>query len=342
MIVDGRTLDLASAFDRLSEPGDGDAIKPELHQAVLEIATDPYARVEQAGEHLGRLRATVRERAEALGLRVAAAGTHPFARWEDQRISPDERYRALIEQLGFVARQEVIFGQHVHVAVDDPDQAIAVANGLRAYVPLLVALSANSPYWMGRDTGMASARMPIFKQFPRVGLPPRYTGWEDWQRRMSFMQRAGMVDDHTWFWWDVRISPRLGTVELRAMDVQTRAEHALGFAALAQALVKQLCEDEPPGDVPDEILAENKFRAARRGLEGDLVDLPTCERMPVADLARRVLDRAREHAQDLGGGDALDALEDLLEHGNGAMRQRRIYAANHDFAELVGELAAAT
>jgi carboxylate-amine ligase len=230
----------------------------------------------------------------------------------------------------------------VHVAVDDPDEAVRVANGLRTYVPVILALSANSPYWMGQDTGMASARIPIFRQFPRVGLPPHYADWEDWQRRIAFMVRAGMVPDHTWFWWDVRIAPTHGTVELRAMDVQTRVEHALGFAALAQALVKRLCEADAPAAMPDEILAENQWRAARHGLEGELVDLPRTDRIPSAVLARRMIDEAREHAQDLGGADALDALLELVEDGNGAMRQRRIYAANHDFAELVGELVAAT
>lgn len=342
MIVDAESLDLASRFATLSDRDDGDSVKPELHEAVLEIATKPAPTVEEAGAELRRLRALVAERAESHGLRLAAAGTHPFARWEEQRISPDERYRELIAALGFVARQEVIFGQHVHVGMDDPDTAVAVANGLRAYVPIILALSANSPFWMGRDTGMASARTPIFKQFPRVGLPPRYASWEDWQRRIAFMTRAGMVSDHTWFWWDVRIAPTHGTVEMRAMDAQTRVEHSVGFAALVQALVKQLCEDGPPAEMPDEILAENKWRAARHGLEGPLVDLPATTEVPAADLARRVLDRAREHAQDLGGADALAALEDLVDRGNGATRQRRIYTANHDFRELVGELADAT
>jgi len=158
MILDGATLDLASAIDVLTEPGDVNAVKPELHQAVLEIATEPAADVADAAAQLRRLRATVRERAQAHGLRLGAAGTHPFARWEDQRISPDERYRELIDRLGFVARQEVIFGQHVHVAVDDPETAITVANGLRGYVPVLLAMAANSPFWMGQDTGMAPAR----------------------------------------------------------------------------------------------------------------------------------------------------------------------------------------
>jgi carboxylate-amine ligase len=342
MILDAGTLDLAPGIDELVRDDDGDAVKPELHQSVLEIATRPAATVPDAGKELRRLRDTVQARAEAKGLRIAAAGTHAFAAWEEQLISPDDRYRALIDQLGFVARQEVIFGQHVHVAVNDPETAITVANGLRNHVPLLLALSANSPYWEGSDSGMASARIPTFAQFPRVGLPPRYAGWEDWVRRMEFMIRSGMVGDHTWFWWDVRVSPKLGTVETRVMDCQTRIEQTLGLAALVQALVRELAEGEPAPVVPDELLAENRWQAARHGLEGELVDLPSSERVPVADLARRLLDRAREHAADLGAGDALDGVEDLLERGNGAQRQRRVYAANHDFRELLGDLAGAT
>jgi carboxylate-amine ligase len=342
MILDGETLELASRIDDLVRDDDGDSVKPELHQSVLEIATAPAATVADAGVELRRLRDTVRERAAAHGLLIAAAGTHPFSRWDDQRISPDDRYRDLIDQLGFVARQEVIFGQHVHVAVDDPDTAIRVANGLRHHVPVVLAIAANSPFWEGQDTGMASARTPIFAQFPRVGLPPRYSGWEDWVRRMEFMTRAEMVADHTWFWWDVRISPGFGTVEMRVMDCQTRVEHALGLAALVQALVRDLAEGEAPPDVPDELLAENRWQAARHGLDGDLVALPATERVPALQLARDLLDRAREHAADLGSTDALAGAEDLLARGTGATRQRRVHAANRDLHELVRDLVAAS
>ena len=338
MILDGQTLALAPGIEDLKRDDDGHAVKSELHQSVLEIATEPAANVVEAGTQLRRLRDTVRERAAAEGLAIAAAGTHPFSRWEDQRISPEERYRELIEQLGFVARQEIIFGLHVHVAVDDPDTAIDVANGLRVHMPLLLALAANSPFWEASDTGMASARIPTFAQFPRVGLPPHYAGWDDWVRRMRFMTKAGMVADHTWFWWDVRISPGFGTVETRVMDCQTRVEHTIGIAALVQAIVRELAEGEPPPVVPHELMAENRWQAARYGLEGELVDLPSTERVPARDLVRRVLDRAREHASDLGSGDALEGVADLLERGNGAMRQRRVYAANHDFKELVSDL----
>jgi carboxylate-amine ligase len=159
---------------------------------------------------------------------------------------------------------------------------------------------------------------------------------------MQFMTRAGMVADHTWFWWDVRISPGFGTVETRVMDCQTRIEHALGFAALVQALVRDLAEGEPPPVVPDELLEENRWTAARHGLEGELVNLPASERVPAAQLARDLLDRAREHAADLGSTEALSGIEDLLERGGGATRQRRVHAANRDLHELVGDLVAAS
>ena len=342
MILDARTLALAPAIDALRRPEDGDSVKPELHQSVLEISTQPAATVSDAGTELRRLRDTVRDRAAAEGLAVAAAGTHPFSRWEDQRISPAERYRSLIDQLGFVARQEIIFGLHVHVAVDDPDTAIKVANGMRLHVPLLLALGANSPFWEAADTGMASARTPIFAQFPRVGLPPHYAGWEDWLERIEFMTDAGMVADHTWFWWDVRIAPGFGTVETRVMDCQTHVEHTIALTALVQALVRELAEGEPPPSVPHELIEENRWQAARHGLEGELVDLPAPDRVPARDLVRRTVERVREHAQDLGSEDALAGIEDLLETGNGAMRQRRVYQANHDFEELVADLAAAS
>jgi carboxylate-amine ligase len=189
---------------------------------------------------------------------------------------------------------------------------------------------------------MASARTPIFAQFPRVGLPPQYAGWEDWLERIEFMTAAGMVEDHTWFWWDVRLAPKFGTVEVRVMDCQTHVEHTTGLAALVQALVRELAEGDAAPTVPHELIEENRWQAARHGLEGELVDLPDAERVPARDLARRALDRAREHAQDLGSEDALAGVEDLLERGNGAMRQRRVYKANHDFKELVGDLAAAS
>jgi carboxylate-amine ligase len=342
MILDAGGHDLANAMEELLGDSDAGEIKPELHESVLEIATKPCANVSEAGGQLRALRTQVRERAAAKGLAIASAGTHPYAKWEDQRISGRERYRDLIADLRWVARQELIFGLHTHVGIEDPETAIHVANGMRVHVPILLALSANSPFFRGEDTGLASARTPVFRQFPRIGIPPRYDGWEDYERRMAFMVESGAIKDHTWLWYDVRIHPAFGTVEIRACDAQTRVEHTLALSALTQAMVRELAEHHRSGgelqDYPHEMLEENKWLAARHGLEGELVDLPSTARVPARALAERLLERLRPHAQDLGAADALDGLRDILDNGNGAVRQRKVYEANHDFGELVRDL----
>ncbi len=280
------------------------------------------------------------------GLAIGAAGTHPFAMWEDQRIVSRPRYRDLIAGLQFVARQELIFGIHVHVGLDDPDKAIHVTNGMRVHMPLLLALSANSPFWRADQTGLLSTRTPIFRAFPRVGIPPRYDDFEDWSRRIEFMVGCKVIADYTYLWYDVRPHPRFGTVEIRVMDSQTRLEHTVALAALVQAMVKELAEHFESGQelsrYPYEMLDENKWLAARHGLEGELVDLPDRGRVRTSELARRLVDRLREHAEDLGSSDELAGIDDLLDHGNGASRQIVVFEANHDLREVVGEIVAKT
>ena len=218
MIIDSSTLDLVNAIDAIlgEDPPTGQ-IQPELLESVLEIATSPCATVAQAGEELRSLRGLARDRARGHGLEIGSSGTHPFARWEDQRVVSDDRYRGLIRSLGFVARQELVFGMHVHVGMADPEEAIYVANALREHVPLLIALSANSPLWRGEPTGLMSSRVPIFRAFPRVGLPPHFAGWQDFARRVKAMSDGGLIEDYTFLWYDVRPHPRLGTVEIRAI-----------------------------------------------------------------------------------------------------------------------------
>jgi carboxylate-amine ligase len=346
MILDGTTYALVNAIDDLVEESPHGEIKPELMESVLEISTNPAADLRAADRMLRGLRRQVRDKADEHGLAIGSAGTHPFAKWEDQRITAAPRYRDLVDALRFVARQEIIFGLHVHVGVDDPDKAIHVANGMRVHVPVLLALSANSPFWRGDATGLASSRMPIFRAFPRVGIPPYYDGWADFERRIEFMIEAGVLEDYTWLWYDVRPHPNFGTVEIRAMDGQTHVEHTLGLAALIQAMVKELSEHFEAGkrlaDFPYEMLDENKWLAARHGLEGDLVDLPERRTVPAKELARRLYDRLKEHAQDLGGADALEGIRDLIEHGDGAHRQRKVYEANHDFTELMRDIVGAS
>ncbi len=346
MILDAESLELVNAIESLLEPAPAGEIKPELMESVLEVSTAPCTTTGEADAQLRALRRQVSETAARKGLAIGSAGTHPFAMWEDQRIVARPRYRDLVSALRFVARQELIFGMHVHVGVDDPEKAIHVANGMRVHVPVLLALSANSPFWRADVTGLASTRMPIFRAFPRVGIPPTYKGWEDYQRRIDFMIDAKVIQDPTYLWHDVRPHPKFGTVEIRAMDSQTHVEHTVAIAALVQALVKELCEHFDAGGqlsrYPFEMLDENKWLAARHGLEGEIVDLPLAERVSTRALARRLLDRMRGHCQDLGSMAQVEGIEDLLERGNGAARQVVVYEANHDLREVTAEIVAAT
>jgi glutamate---cysteine ligase / carboxylate-amine ligase len=346
MIVDGESLELVNAIESLLQEASHGEIKPELMESVLEIATKPCRNTAEAGQQLRSLRQQVRASAGNLGLTIGSAGTHPFAMWEEARIVARPRYRELISALRFVARQELIFGMHVHVGLDDPDKAIYVANGMRLHVPVLLALSANSPFWRADQTGLMSTRTPIFRAFPRVGIPPYYRDWADYDRQISFMVDAGVMADYTYLWYDVRPHPKFGTVEIRVCDSQTRVEHTLALAALIQAMVHELAAGFAAGvELPDldwQILDENKWLAARHGLEGELVDLPERESVSARELARRLYERLREHAQDLGGADALEGILDLADNGNGAFRQRKVYEANRDFTELLRDIVAAS
>jgi carboxylate-amine ligase len=349
MIVDGRTMDLVSAIEEMMvdvPPETEGQVKPELLQSVLEISTDVCRSPAEAAGQLEELRRRVRETAEKKGLTVASAATHPFAKWEDQQIVQRERYQDLVDALAFVVRQELLFGLHVHVGIDDPEKAIHVANGMRVHVPVLLALSANSPFWRGQATGLMSSRTPIFRQLPRVGVPQRFDGWSDYQARIEFMVEAGAVQDYTFLWWDVRPHPMLGTIEIRSCDAQTRLEHTVGLAALIQAMCKELAEHHEAGyelgTFPHELLEENKWLAARYGLDGELIDLPKRSRVPTRELARRIADRLRPHARELGSERELEAVYELIEEGTGAERQLAEWRANRDLRALMRRIAEST
>jgi glutamate---cysteine ligase / carboxylate-amine ligase len=349
MLIDAETLELTNSIEGVLEaiePPAAGEVKPELMECVCEIATAPCQNTREAGMQLRGLRRLVNQVASERGIAVGSAGTHPFAMWEDQRIVSRPRYRELVAGLQFVARQELIFGIHVHVGLDDPDKAIHVTNGMRVHLPLLLALSCNSPFWRADSTGLLSTRTPIFRAFPRVGIPPRYDDFEDWEKRIAFMSGSRVIPDYTYLWYDVRPHPNFGTIEIRVMDSQTRVEHTLALAALVQAQVKELAEHFEAGKrlarYPYEMLDENKWLAARHGLEAELVDLPKTERVLAKDLARRLVERLRPHAEELGSAEDFDCIEDLLNNGNGGSRQLVVYEANHDLREVVGEIIEAT
>jgi carboxylate-amine ligase len=313
---------------------------------VLEVATRPCAGVAEAGEELRRLRRVVREVGERNGLAIGAAGTHPAALYEDQLIVDRPRYKRLAAELSWIAEQELIFGTHVHVGIDDAEKAIYVADGMRGYLPLLLGMSSNSPLWRGKTTGMMSSRTPVFRAFPRVGIPPYYGSWEIYSHRVEQMMRGGAIPDYTYLWWDVRAHPNLGTVELRVFDQQTRVEHTIGFAALGQALAHRLAADFDEGvpsiEHPQELIDDNKVRAALVGIEGKLIDFDHGLEVPGARMALGVIDDLREHAKELGCEDELSSLADLVKFGTGARRQLNWLSDRGEISGLMREIVGAT
>ena len=337
MLLDPETLNLAHGIERvLADVPDEHAfnVKPELFQSVLEIATSPCESVAEATGELAVLRRLMGEIAEGNGMLLGAAGTHPFARCSEQRIVDRDRYRQLLSDLGFIATRELIFGTHVHVSIDSPDKAIYVADGIRRYIPLLLALSTNSPFWEGEQTGLMSARTPIFRAFPRVGVPPHYGTWEIYSRRVEQMTRSGAIADYTFLWWDVRPHPRLGTVETRVFDQATRLEDTAAFAALTQALCHRFAglfdEGEPLVEQPWELIDDNKVRAAVRGMEGELVDFTRGHHVAARELAERLLADLAPCAAELGCGDELGRVREILDAGTGARRQLAHLAEHGD------------
>ncbi len=349
MICDAESLELSPGIGRILDavpaelPGE---VKPELHQSFLEIATRPHRTVAEAGEELVALRRGVREVAAPLGLVIGAAATHPSALYEEQAIVHRPRYLELIDELRWIARRELIFGGHIHIGMDDPEKAVYVADGMRGYLPLLLAMSSNSPFWRGRATGMMSSRTPVFRAFPRVGVPPYYGSWEIYSHRIEQMMRGGAIEDYTYLWWDVRAHPNLGTVELRVFDQQTRVEYTIGFAALAQALAHRLAarydDGVPSVEHPWELIDDNKVRAAVGGIEGKLIDFERGVEVPGAAMASAVIEDLREHAQQLGCEQELLVLTELVERGTGARRQLDWLQRHGDMQALLREIVAAS
>ena len=352
MLLDGETLDLVQHIDTFlaaAAGGEYEAqMKAELMQSVLEIATPVCKNAADVDRELRALREYVTSVAADKSMRVGSAGTHPFSLFERQRITARDRYRALVDQLQYVARRELIFGLHIHVAVDDPEKAIQVVNGLLVELPMLLALSASSPFWRGEPTGLASSRQMVFAAFPRSGPPPRFRDYEDYAKVVGHLEKTGCIADYTHIWWDIRPHPRLGTVEIRVCDAVTRLEHAVSLATYCQTLVKHYSERFDRGEeIPSFhriLTTENKWLAARYGLEAPVMDLETGHRnrVPVAQLVRRRLEEIEPHARDLGSEEALHGIHDILSGGNGADRQLRVFNANRDIVEVVREIADAT
>ena len=352
MLLDPETFDLVQHIDTVLAAVAGHELEArvaaELMQSVLEISTPVCRTPGDVTRELTRLRSYVQCTAREQGLRVGSAGTHPFSLFERQRITARDRYRALVDQLQYVARRELIFGMHIHVAVDDPEKAIQVVNGLLDHLGTLLALSASSPFWRGEPTGLASSRQMVFAAFPRSGPPPRFKDYADYAAVVGQLERTGCIADYTHIWWDIRLHPKWGTVEIRICDAVTRLEDAVSIAAYCQALVKSYCEQYDRGEAIPQyhriLTTENKWLAARYGLDAPLMDLATGRRnrVPARQLVRRTLRQLEPHARELGSDRELEGISALLARGNSAERQLRIFNANRDITEVAREIANAT
>jgi glutamate---cysteine ligase / carboxylate-amine ligase len=349
MLLDPATFDLVQRADRVLAAEESfelaDHLSPELFQSLLEVHTPVCANAAEAERQLRRLRSHVHELGRKLDLRVGSAGTHPFSLFERQRITPRDRYHGLVEQLQYIARRELIFGLHVHTAVDDPDKAIHVMGALLPHLAELVALSSSSPFWRGSATGLHSSRQSIFAAFPRSGPPPRFRDYADFAEVVAYLERTGCIADYTHIWWDVRPHPRFGTVEVRVMDGVSRVEDAAALAAYVQALVKLYSEaynaGQPLPAYHRILTSENKWLAIRHGLEAPLIDLATGSRIRVsaARLVRRTLRDIEPHARELGSDRELEGINRILLDGSGAEEQLRVFKETRDIGEVARRIA---
>src|SRR4026209_2315825 len=318
-IVDPETLELRSHVSELlasSAPAFGDQVKREMHQSIVEVGTKFCAGVEELAEEIIRNRRDLADAAERVGLRIAAAGTHPFSNWMDQVISPGERYQNIVEELQQLARSLLIFGLHVHVAVPDPSSMMHLMNEPRYFLPHLLALSTSSPFWMGRDTGLKSYRTTVFRRFPRTGVPDHFQSWSAYENYVQMLVDLRCIDDAKKIWWDVRPHPTFGTLEFRVCDVPTKPEAAVMLAALCQAIVVKLhklyTRNQGFRLYRRALIEENKWRAARWGLDGKLIEFGKRAEVPMRELAVELLEFLGEVPDELGSREAVDYVHTVL------------------------------
>ncbi|UJA19526.1 YbdK family carboxylate-amine ligase [Thermoleophilia bacterium SCSIO 60948] len=296
----------------------------ETHASALELATGVHDTAYGAFVELRELRTLLLAELEADGLCAAGAGTHPLATWHDTVITEQPRYRAVHDSMRELARREPTFATHVHVGVPDAEDAIRLANQFRAHLPLLLALSANSPFWQGRDSGLSSSRTPLFQAFPRVGIPSRFDGYAGYVAAVGPLIQSGVIPDTTFLWWDVRVQPRLGTVEVRIMDSQAHAAESAAIAALIQAtaaLELELGFAEPDLVAATEVLVENRFLATRDGMAARFAIPGTSRPVPAFEILERLLDAAAPFAERLGSTEFMDKVLQLATY-SGSSRQR--------------------
>src|SRR5919199_646066 len=341
-IVDPNTWELRSHVSELlasSAPAFGDQIKRELHQSIVEVGTKICGSIDELAEEIIRIRRELAHAAERVGLRVAAAGTHPFSSWMDQVISPGQRYENIVEELQQLARSLLIFGLHVHVAVPDRTSMIDLMNEARYFLPHLLALSTSSPFWMGRDTGLKSFRTTVFRRFPRTGIPDHFSSWSEYENYVELLVELHSIDNAKKIWWDVRPHPMFGTLEFRICDVPTAPRASIAIAALTQAIIVKLYRLRQRNlgfrQYHRALIEENKWRAARYGLDGKLIDFGKRCEVPMRDLALELMEFVDDVVDDLGSRREVEYVHKILAEGTSAERQVAVYRQTGDLRAVV-------
>ena len=345
LLVHADTMELAEGPPALVEDcfADlGDQVSPEFLRCQIEVGTKVCNTVEEARADLQRLRAGVSARAAEYGLIPIAASCHPFAKWDQQHHTDKDRYNQLHKDLAGVASRMLISGMHVHVGLPRDEMRIDLCNQFSYFLPHLLALSASSPYWQGKDTGLASYRLTVFDNLPRTGLPPNFASWAEYRRSVDVLIDLGVIEDTTKVWWDLRPSARFPTLESRICDVLPRLDHTLAVAALTQATMRMLWRLSRANQrwrVYDNFLVgENRWRAQRYGIEQGLIDFGRQEVVPMPELVAEWLDLVAEDLDALQSTAAAEMAQDIVAGGTSSQRQRDAYStarasgADHDTA----------
>src|SRR5438034_2398711 len=348
-IIDPQTRELRSYITEILEEGKLillEQVKPELHQAMVEVGSSVCQTPAELRVELGRLRRAIMDLAAKNGLKIVAAGTHPFSYWMTQEITPQERYMGVKQDMQELAQRMLIFGTHVHVGIEDREFLIDAMNVVRYLMPHLLALSTSSPFWMGRNTGLKSYRSVIWSNFPRTGIPPELSSFDEYENYVQLLVKTGSIDDGKKIWWDLRAHPTFPTLEFRVCDMPTRLEETICLAALMQAICAKLLRLRGKNlgfrKYMPALIAENKWRAIRYGIDGNLIDFGKQAEVPMRDLALELVEFVDDVVDDRGSRKAVEHVHTILEGGTSAARQRRGLRATGDAHKVVELLAAET
>jgi glutamate---cysteine ligase / carboxylate-amine ligase len=331
-IIDPETRELRSHVQEMLDEGVRvlkERVKPEMHQSVMEIGTGICRNASEVRRDVSELRSEIIRLAEKSGMKVASSGTHPFSNWADQLIYPDERYAAIVEEMQLVARANLIFGLHVHVGISDRALAFQIMNEARYFLPHLLALSANSPFWMGKNSGLKSYRTKVFERFPRTNIPEVFESPAEFDDYVRVLVKTNCIDNGKKIWWDVRPHPFFETIEFRVCDVPMRLDETVAIAALIQAICAKLFQLREKNlgwrTYRRAYLLENKWRAARYGIEGKLIDFGKEIEVPFRELAEEMLEFVDDVVDELESRQEVESIRWILENGSGADRQLAVY-----------------